>query len=125
MLLPLNFISAYYYFPFSIIAAFFLFSLDLFAFIICFFISTFFSSSFSPFSFFYFVIFFFTNNAQAVFASWIPEIAELVGQPNKYAGNYHTNNFKKYVAHFVSFYLFLTKLSIIIKIKIKNEKFRS
>jgi len=40
-------------------------------------------------------------NEQAVFASWVPEIAELVGQPNKYAGNYHTNNFKKYVFHFV------------------------
>ncbi|XP_025017113.1 calcium-activated potassium channel slowpoke isoform X2 [Tetranychus urticae] len=33
----------------------------------------------------------------AVFASWIPEITELVGQPNKYAGNYHTNPSKKHI----------------------------
>jgi hypothetical protein len=35
---------------------------------------------------------------QAVFASWIPEITELVGQPNKYAGHYQINPSKKYVS---------------------------
>lgn len=37
------------------------------------------------------------NNYKAVFASLIPEITDLVGRPNVYAGCYQINPVKKYV----------------------------
>lgn len=38
-----------------------------------------------------------TKHSQAVFASLIPEITDLVGRPNVYMGCYQINSVKKYV----------------------------